>query len=318
MKSLVTRLSLVSLLMMLLSCEVLSPILTKNYFEEFKDYNPLEGLIEESDWNAVVDKDAKLDQYIDIVFTGGQDAKSLYNQLKGEKNYKRAMADDLMKRFNDPSSSGYLTLPVYGSETFAADLNTYQRTAMALAKLEVYGSEEMALTGYDNIIVDFATGEQESSLDNKTVMEYLFAPETSSEYTNSQLINMDITSLYNAGIALSYLGSTIIDRDNPASDFVSENDAVMILISCMINTIITDSVENFIDETAVIDALVSDIESVQSSASGTFFDNLNFPQDKGDTDESTIVQYLGENGAVVYAATGFELPNAESIMGGNE
>lgn len=310
MKSLVKSLSLVSLLIMFLSCEVLSPILTKNYFEEFKDLNPLADILPEQVWGefSEAEQQEKLNEYIDAVIYDEKNAKDLYEQLKDSPQYKRDMADALMGRFDDPTDTGYLTVPVYGSETFADDLKKYQQTAIALAKIEVYGSQEMAITGFENIIVDFATGEQTNGLSNETLMDYLFDLEGETSENRTE----DIRSLYNAGIAVSYLGSTIIDRDNPTSEFVTDDDAILILISAMINTIITDSVANFSDNnSAVITALVTGIET------GTFDSNLNFPQDKVDNNDP-IVQYLGEDGAVVYAATGYELPDAELVMGGNE
>lgn len=302
MKPLVKSLSLISLLLFFLACEVLAPILTKNYFEGFKDYNPLGDVIPESDWSAVTDQEAKIQEYTDIVFGDERHAEDLYEQLKNEPNYKRAMANTFMDNLVATD------VPLFNSVDFSEEsLDSYQKSAMALARLEVYGSNEFAITGYNQIILDYASSNQDESLTTAILMDYLF------DSTDDSEISSDILSLYNAGRAIDLLGATIINGDDPSSKYISDDDAILIIVSAMIYTIVEDSVASFADRDAVITALVEGIISETS----TFDSNLVFPQDDTGTDEP-IVKYLGENGALVYAASGFELPVVEEIFGGAE
>ncbi|QEN05728.1 hypothetical protein EW093_13735 [Thiospirochaeta perfilievii] len=306
MKYLLKHIPIVFLLIGLTSCDVVTSLLTTNYFEGFSDINPFSLVVDENSFPTDDDEAAILliNKYTDVALS--DDAENFFAALKGLDTYR----SDLIAYYN----SILITKPDNTLPTYLDDIDIYQRRSLALAKIELYTRNAYAIDGFDRLYTKYVTGEEDADLTINLLIENVFNTEDP-DVTRVSLED-DFQGFFNAGDAIDLLGKTIVDTDNPTSKVLDENEGVFILLSSIINRVVELSLEgdlsNTKNENDVFVALAAYV------LNGTTSSLLVYPQDlPPEGGQSMIEHYLGLGGALAYTASGFELPGV-SILGGSQ
>ncbi|MBN2618099.1 MAG: hypothetical protein JXR64_07275 [Spirochaetales bacterium] len=291
----------ITLLTLIFSCEVLSPLLTKNYFEDIETTDiPFFG-DETKTWASL-----GADEQLELVNTYTSAALSidkddeLFVELKSNKDYKNGavvLYNELLQ-----------IKPNKESDSYNNDLLLYQKRAKALAKIEIFTTEAIAVEGLKDLIYEYDAGNITTKLTQTLFLQSIYG-----DIDKDTLIT-DLKGCVSAGLALELLGETIVSDDNPKSNVLFEDDAIYILSSLLIKQIVVLSETEDYTKDAIIDLLASGIISTEFSTV------LKFPQDLTLVDSSNLSiaeRYLGVGGAKVYTATGYELPDPQLLYGGN-
>ncbi len=318
MKSLFRHIVVVFLLISLASCDAVSTLLTKNQFEQFKDYNPFTLVIGEITWAMLTPEQQldKINEYTNAALS--DDSDDFFDELSDEdyKNYR----DDVTDHYRELLD----VVPNDEAETYLVDLALYQRRAMALGRIEVYTRSSHAVDGFENLYMSYYSGEEDGLLNKDVFIQKVFGRqdliddgESISEIRTD--LDSDLIGAYYAGEAFNKLGETITNIDNPSAEVVTEADAVIILLSCLIYRIIDLSIDGEPSPTDIDDPAFVELRNY--ILDGTVLTSVVFPQDvtaediiaEGDT---MLEHYLGKGGALIYTATGYELPPITVLEGG--
>lgn len=311
MRSILKYISFIFLLILVISCEGVSNLLTTNYFEPFEDVNPFSVFIGDDETSFYDDftpeeREALIDEYTAAALSY-ENEDALYESLIEQPNY-RDEVTKYLKEYLESSEN----IPDIFSPTYSEDLKNYQNRALALANIEVYTHGAIGINGFDDLIFSYTSGELEGTLTQQVLLTKVFG---TSSGTTSEEILLDIEGALRAGEALDLLGETIIDKDNPSSTTITSDDGLLILLSCMINNIVDLSMDN--NSQTMDDVLDKLVDGIMNNDFDPDF--ITFPQDDGSPDSSltTMERYLGVGGALAYTASDFTLPSV-SLFGGNE
>lgn len=306
MRSFLKKISLVLLLIFFISCGGFSKLFTTNHFEQFEDIDPFSVFASEETSFGDLDYDQKV-EIINKYTTAAlsiEDSDALFTALKNQPDYRDQVTDFmgayLIKQENIPD-------PL--SKKYDEDLIFYQNLAVALGRIEVYTTRSIAIFGFNDLFVDYASGEIEETLTQKIFLSEVFGIQRSVSETK-----VDIEALVRAGEAFELLGKTIRNTDNPESSSLNEDDAILILMSSMMKRIVYYTNLEFpsLNESQIINNLVKGI------IDGDFVGlSIKFPQDIVGSKLTNIQRYLGVGGALTFTATGFDLPPM-SLFGGNQ
>ena len=320
MKYLFKNFSFVLLLGLLFSCEGLSQLLTTNVFEiiENKD-KPSVPLEEVSDWKYL-DSDAlkaKIEKYSAMALTN-TDSEALFFTLRENPDAMENVRYYFNKYLDDPGVPNLDNFDT--SDEYLESLNSYQRTAAALAKIEVYSTDAEFVDGFDDMILNYANGTNTGDLDSKTIYKDIFGVSTTSlqateEYEERARVEFELEAAINAGVAYNQLGDSIFNKDFPESVYISDADATLIFLSCVTSRIVVATKEAHpnLSEEEIISQFVDGIFSDNSDNFGD--SDIIFPEDQPNGDLNTIERYLGEGGAVVFTATNYSL---DILFGGDQ
>lgn len=310
MKYLIKHIIIVFLLISLASCDVASGLLTTNHFEQFKDYNPFTLVIGEITWAMLTEEQQleKINEYTNAALSD-DNSDDFFDMLSENKDYR----DDVTDHYR-----GLLdVVPDDESETYLVDLALYQRRAMALGLIEVYTRTASAVSGFETLLYSYLEGTGEMLSPTLFITEVFQIPEPSA-MTETEIkaqLKDDLIGAYNAGEAFNDLGITIEDTDNPSAEVVTGGDGVVILLSCMMYRIINLNIPGSEDPLSdtIFDTLTDYIYDNDDSATAILF-----PQtETASVDDTILEHYLGEGGALIYTATGYELPPITDL-GGSE
>ncbi len=292
---------------LLFSCDIMSDLLTTNYFEALEQYEPDDvadidiDLDETIDWNlfSTEEKLELIEEYTDAVLSE-ESSDLLFEYFKEYKTYKNDVTNyyrELLLDTPDPDNNGEILL--------------YQRKALALIKIEVFTTEKVTINVLEDLFSDYSKENEDELLTFDVFVSASFdlsnVGTTTDELTTTLLD--DIDSLYRASLAINLLGDTIVDHDNPTSTVLSKDDGIYIMLSSFIGQILDNNtlLENDVDITA--DTLVQCI--IDKDITSTV---LIFPKDL--EGNNSLTNYLGDSGALVFTATGYLMPSV-SLFGGD-
>lgn len=292
------------LLVLLISCEGLSELLSTNHFSGMDEGSGV--VISPEDLKGWIPEEIneKLNYYSDIILSI-DDADSLFSVLINDPVAKA----EFLSNFK-------LALNFTPDLTKEEDVDRYQKFNAAYAKVEVYSTETTILEGVDNLIVDYASGASSGDFNQDTLLTEVFnipavfdTPEQK-EQRRQELIT-EINALVNAGDAYENLGNSITDVDRPSSRYISDEDAVLVLLTAMTGRIIQKTVESTsLTKTQAVEELVNGI--VNKNFTGS---QIMFPVSPGNTASNPMELYLGPGGSLAFTATGFQLPPVSSLGG---
>lgn len=309
MRSFLKYISLIFVLIILVSCNGLSSLLTTNYFEPFDDTESF-SVYTGDDTTSFDDftpeeKEALIDDYTSAALSLEND-ESLYEALINNPDYRDEVTTYLADYLNNDDNK-----PNILSKTYISDLTTYQNRALALANIEVYTHGAVGINGFDDMVFNYTSGELEGTLTQEILLTQVFGDET-----DPVSLKADLLGSLKAGEALNLLGDTIIDKNNPSSGTLSPDDGVLVLMTSIINSIVKLSIskDSSLTEDVVLDKLVFGILNNNFDLS-----IITFPQDdtSPDSNLTTMERYLGVGGALVFTATDFTIPSI-SLFGGDE
>ena len=322
MKYLFKNFSFVLLLGLLFSCEGLSQLLTTNVFEiiENKD-KPSVPLEEVSDWSGL-DPDpleVKIEKYSAMALTN-TDSEALFFTLRENPSAMENVRSYFNEYLDDPG------MPILAdfetSDEYLKTLNTYQRTAAALAKIEINSTDAKLVDGVNNIIRDYANGTNSGNLDPEEIYKDIFGVPPEGDrpldfnltYEKDRVL-LELKSIVNAGIAYDKLGESIFNKDFPESNYIFDTDATLIFFSCLTSRII-DATEadpsTHLTSAEVITQFVDAIFTGKLDES-----DIVFPKDQPNGDLNIIERYLGKNGAVAFIATNYT-QRLDILFGGDQ
>ncbi|MGL1894456.1 MAG: hypothetical protein OCD02_22685 [Spirochaetaceae bacterium] len=313
MKYIIKQFFLLFLVISIMSCDVVSEFLTTNYFDDLSDTDETDIDIDENSvWISISDADklTKIDEYTSYALSEDFSGQ-LFQSLKTNETYKNGVSDYYRQLLVDQPIRMYISDDGY--DDYIDDLAIYQNRALALAKIEAYTTDKLMIAGFNELLIDYSSGIREGVLNHKLIFSEMFSvPDTlwATDGDDADTVNSELSSFKRAGSALSLLGETITDRDNPLIDSVTEDDAIFILLACMVNNVIEETMtDSSTTETVSLQSLTS-----QTVTRDTTDAIIQFPEDI--TGGTTLENYLGADGALLYAASGYELPEI-SIFGGN-
>lgn len=293
------------ILILLLSCEGLSDLLSTNHFSSLDKGGAV--LINSDDLQGWTqdDRNEKLDYYSSIALSK-EDSEYLYEVLRNDPAAKAELIANYIAFLNTPPD---LNNP--------AEVDLYQKIAAAYAKIEVYTTAATIMDGVDDLVIDYASGASSGGFNQDKVLDEVFripatfsSPEEKEQ--KRQEVIVELTALTNAGFAYEKLGNTITDVDRPSSNYISDEDAVLVLVTAMTGTIIQNTVDNTsLTKEQAIEELVNGIVNRDFIGSQVIF-----PVSPGNTASNPMELYLGPGGSLTFTSTGFELPPASSL-GGN-
>lgn len=319
MKYLFKHIFFVFLFISLTSCDVVESLFTTNQFEDFSDYNPFTLVIGEITWDMLSEEQQaeRIIEYIDGALSG-ENQDDFYKMLAEDTDYRDAVTESFRDLINETELDE-------NSDTYTENLLSYKRTALALSRIELYSRNINAGEGLNNLYTSYLAGDIDGTITAETFISnvFLLTIDDRENKTDAEIkvqLKKDVLGSYRSGYSFKKLGSIIKNPDNPTFEIISEDeevniedDAVNILMSGIINRIIdlTKYEDSTLTEDAVIDLLVNGISS------STFSSTIKFPKDVDITSGDTVLEhYLGEEVALLFTATGYELPSVSIFKGG--
>lgn len=298
------KFSCILVLILLISCEGLSNLLTTNHYSGLDEGSGV--VINADDLKDWVPDEIteKLDYYSDIILSI-DDAESLYRVLRDD----AAAKAELISNFK-------LKISSTPDLTKEEEVDRYQKYNAAYAKVEVYSSQATVIEGVEDLIIDYASGANSGNFNQDTLLTQVFkipvtfdSPEQK-EQRRQELIT-EMSALVNAGEAYENLGNSITDVDRPTSEYIGDEDAVLVLLTAMTGTIIQKTVENTsLTRSQAVEELVNGIVNRDFTGS-----QIVFPVSPGNTADNPMELYLGPGGSLAFTATGFKLPSVSSLGG---
>lgn len=294
--------------LLLLSCDGFSKLFKTNLYENFDKADRVVIKSDDlKDWEED-DVEPNVLYYSDITLSK-DDSQYFFYILKNDPKTR----EEILNNFAS-------ILDTYPDLSDPVAVDRYQKVAAALAKLEIYSTSATIVSGVDDLVVSYASGANEGDFNQETLLSEVFdvpptgVPDEEREEKWEEVF-IEMKAIMEAGLAYEKLGSTITDVDRPASNYISEEDAVVVLVSSMVNSIVDNTVNNeSIEREKALELLVDGIVDGGFVESDTG-PNLHFPTSPEDSAENKMVLYLGEGGALTFIATGFQLPPASSLGG---
>lgn len=298
MKYLFRYIIIMCLLISLTACDIASELLTTNHFEQFKDINPFSLVLSEESWEY---DEAKILEFTAAALSE-DNSDEFYDMLAERPTYRDAVTESYRTLL--------ATLPNKADETYITELAEYQRRALALARIEVYTRGASAVDGFNDLYASYLSGEIETSLTQENFITNVFRHDSSDSVDQ---LEADIYGSVRAGFAFEKLGLTIEDKDNPVLDIIEADDAVIVLLSGMIYRIVELTIQEGSSQTE--DQIITQLSN--NIYVNNFATEIKFPQDVVKSANVTFLEhYLTEGVALVYTATGYELPSISLLDGG--
>lgn len=304
MKFFLKDISAFLLIFLFLSCDGLSDIFSTNFYQGIDKRDEVSiSNSELINWGAD-ERAAKVDHYASIALSR-DDSEALFSILKNDPEARA----QLILNFN------YI-LDNYPDLTNPEEVDRYQKVAAALAKIEILSTNATFISGAEELIVSYASGENDGNFDADTVLTEVFnipysysSPEEKEQKRSEVLI--ELTALMNGGLAYEKLGSTITDFDRPESNYISEEDAILVASGAMVNKVVKNTTDNTaLTREQAIYELVDGMLNRDFTGS-----QILFPTSSGVTSTNNMELYLGDGASKTFTATGFELPPV-NVLGG--
>lgn len=303
----VTFLKVISLVSVALfvSCNGLSELMNRNYYSDIPEIESFLLTPDDFPIDMPLEERARVvDEYADIALDS-LSSPYLFDTLSEDSYYPDTL---------NALSSLFLAEINYIEPDVSLGTNVrnrYQKLNLARAKIEVYprdngelGNIEAGLVGYKSGIITGVFTESKLRTD-------IFDLPTDEAVSDDRVNELEelFTALSKAGDSLIKLGESILDLDFPASPYLSLDEGPFVLFVLVSSNIIEKSLVNFSDNRSqVIDQIVTDLST------GDFESSVIYPSEM--TESTVSHRYLGEEGALVFSATGYELPESLLLEGG--
>lgn len=319
MKSIVKPIIISLIITILFSCDLLSNLMSKNYF------SGLEGdesfTVSVSDFDVVGEDAVRVaDKYSDMALNP-EESKKLFLAL-GRDSDALAAKDALSELLNSQIKS----IEDIGLDNLnIAQKDRYQKLNYARAKVEVLPVDKLSVEGYNGVdatqmvLVGYESGLITEKFDSVLIRSKLFGITSETTVEEKSEITTTLKNLFSginvAGDSIKNIGNTISDRDYPESAYISDDEAPFLLFVLVINNIIEKSLESdsYSDVDSVIDDLIADIINNSFSDSA-----IVYPKSGTSSSDPISWRYLGELGSYVFSATGYTLPSALLLGGGSK